>query len=244
MQITTHLTSSEHGFDDFDVLGMPQVHRVCVGHGIKNGDIFNVYCDDGSKLGASWRGSLERSLLSFSIAHAGYRGLVEAIPTSGEDGRHDWAIGKGCEDGFPVFVDDRQLSYRPTPRAARALALDVIARCRADGDYRLNDRPAGWSPPPLPEGNDRTPDEVRAERHVGISVGDFVTAKGWDGEWIVESILLSEAGQARDNPFQLCSVDSDDSEGSPTTYGTVPNGDGHVRIWAAAHEISRCPQGK
>lgn len=87
MPITTRLLSSEHGFDDFDVLGLPKVHRVCVGHGIKKGDIFNVYCDDGCKLGATWHGSLERSLLSFSIAHAGYRGLVEAIPTSGEDGR-------------------------------------------------------------------------------------------------------------------------------------------------------------
>lgn len=238
MPITTRLLSSEHGFDDFDVLGLPKVHRVCVGHGIKKGDIFNVYCDDGCKLGATWHGLLERSLLSFSIAHAGYRGLVEAIPTSGEDGRHDWAIGKGCEDGFPVFVDDRQLSYRPTPRAARALALEVIARCRADGDYRLNDKPAGFSPPPLAEGTDQTPDEVRAERHAGISVGDFVKAKGWDGEWIVESILLSEAGTVRDCPFQLCSADKDESEGTPTSYGTVSGSDGHVRIWAAAVSLT------
>lgn len=244
MQITTRLISSEHGFDDFDVLGLAKVHRVCIGHGIKNGDIFNVYCDDGCKLGATWRGTLERSLLSFSIAHVGYRGLVEAIPTSGEDGRHDWCIGKGCESGFLAFVDDRPLSYRPTPRAARALALEVIARCRADGDYRLNDKPTGFSPPPLDVGNDQTPDDVRAERHAGISVGDFVKAKGWDGEWIVESILLSEAGQARDKPFQLCSAGKDHSEGTPTSYGSLPGSDGHVRIWAAAPDLSRHPHGK
>ena len=244
MPITTRLLSSEHGFDDFDVLGLPKVHRVCVGHGIKMGDILNVYCDDGSKLGATWRGTLERSLLSFAIAHAGYRGLVEAIPTSGEDGRHDWAIGKGCEDGFPVFVDDRPLSYRSTPRAARALALEIIARCRADGDYRLNDRPAGFSPPPLAEGSELVSDEVRVERHEGLSVGEFVKAKGWDGEWIIESILLSEAGVVRDTPFLLCSAERDESEGIPTCYGAVPGGDGLVRVWASAADLSLSKPGR
>lgn len=244
MPITTHLLSPEHGFDDFDVLGLPKVHRVCVGHGIKKGDIFNVYCDDGSKLGATWRGTLERSLLSFAIAHAGYRGLVEAIPTSGEDGRHDWCIGKGCESGFLAFVDDRPLSYRATPRAARTLALEVIARCRADGDYRLNDRPAGFSPPPLAEGSELVPDEVRVESHEGLSVGEFVNAKNWDGEWIIEGILLSEAGMDRDTPFLLCSADKDKSDGTPTCYGTVPGGDGHVRVWAAAADLSLSKPGR
>ncbi|TXT25427.1 MAG: Uncharacterized protein FD131_4628 [Rhodocyclaceae bacterium] len=239
MPITTRLLSSEHGFDDFDVLGLDKVHRVCVGHGIKKGDIFNVYCDDSSKLGATWRGTLASSLLSFSIAHAGYRGLVETIPTSGEDGRHDWAIGNGCEDGFPVFVDDRQLSYRPTPRAAQAYALEIIARCRADGDYRINDKPSGFLPPPLPEGKNLQPEDVRPDRHEGNSVGDFVEAKGWAGEWIIESILLSEAGLVRDAPFQLCSAEQCESEGFPTRYGTMSDGDGHVRIWAMAADLSR-----
>lgn len=238
MSITTRLISPEHGFDDFDVLGLARVHRVCVGHGIKQGDIFNVYCDDGSKLGATWRGSLERSLLSFAISHAGYRGMVEAIPTSGEDGRHDWCIGTGCESGFLAFVDDRPLGYRATPRAARDLALQVIARCRADGDYRLNDRPAGFSPPPLAPAGELVPDDVRVERHEGRSVGEFVKAKGWDGEWIIESILLSEAGNVRDEPFQLCSAERDASEGFPIAYGTVSNGDGHVRVWATAADLS------
>lgn len=65
---------------------------------------------------------------------------------SGSVRQHDWAIGEECEDGFSVFVDDRQLSYRPTPSAAKAYALDIIARLEADGDYRLNDKPAGFLP--------------------------------------------------------------------------------------------------
>lgn len=65
---------------------------------------------------------------------------------------HDWVIGEECEDGFSVFVDDRQLSYRPTPSAAKAYALDIIARLEADGDYRLNDKPAGFLPPALKKG--------------------------------------------------------------------------------------------
>ena len=51
MSIRTRLISSEHGFDDYDVAGLPKVHRVCIGHGIKKDDIFNVFCDDGVKLG-------------------------------------------------------------------------------------------------------------------------------------------------------------------------------------------------
>jgi hypothetical protein len=238
MPITTRLLSSEHGFDDFDVLGLPKVHRVCVGHGITKGGIFNVYCDDGIKLGGTWHGSLDRSLASFSITHAAYRELLESTPTSGEDGRHDWAIGKGCEDGFPVFVDDRQLSYRPTLRAARGYAVEIIARLHADGDYRLSDKPSGFLPPPLVEGSSPVSDEVRVERHNRFSVGDFVKAKGWDGEWIVESILLSEAGLIREAPFYLCSTDQDNSDGTPTRYGTVPSGDGHVRVWSAAADLS------
>jgi hypothetical protein len=49
--IEANLVSSEHGFDDFEVCNLPHVHRACVGQGIKNGDIFNVYCGDSTKLG-------------------------------------------------------------------------------------------------------------------------------------------------------------------------------------------------
>lgn len=68
----------------------------------------------------------------------------------GSVGRHDWAVGQKREDGFPTFVDDRQLSYRKTPLAAKEYALEIIARLQADGDYRLNDKPAGFLPPVLP----------------------------------------------------------------------------------------------
>lgn len=69
---------------------------------------------------------------------------------NGAVGEHDWAIGIKCEDGYAVFVDDRQLSYRPTQPAAKAYALEIIARLQADGDYRLNDKPQGFLPPGLP----------------------------------------------------------------------------------------------
>lgn len=67
----------------------------------------------------------------------------------GSAGKHDWAIGIKCEDGYPVFVDDRQLSYRPTQQTAKQYALTVIERIRADGDYRLDDKPHGFLPPEL-----------------------------------------------------------------------------------------------
>lgn len=68
---------------------------------------------------------------------------------SGSIGKHDWAIGLPSEDGHAVFVDDRQLSYRLSPEAAVTLACDIIRRIIADGDYRLNDRPAGFIPPKI-----------------------------------------------------------------------------------------------
>lgn len=83
----------------------------------------------------------------FSLA--GYR-----RSRSGHIGIHDWALGDSCEDGIPVFVDDRQLAYRGTLEAARDYAFNVIARLQADGNYRLCDKPAGFLPPPLPAGQD------------------------------------------------------------------------------------------
>lgn len=68
--------SLKHGFNDFDVFNLPNVHRVCIGHGIKKGDIFNVYCSDGVKLGASWCGEIKQSLANFAATHAQYRTKV------------------------------------------------------------------------------------------------------------------------------------------------------------------------
>lgn len=66
----------------------------------------------------------------------------------GSIGKHDWCLGGQCEDGFPVFVDDRQLACRSSIKQGREYALNVIERLVADGDYRLNDKPAGFLPLP------------------------------------------------------------------------------------------------
>lgn len=76
MAVTTHLVASEHGFDDFAVAGLAKVHRATVGHGIKNGDVFNVYCDGSVKRGGIWKGTLERSLAHFRAANPHYRELA------------------------------------------------------------------------------------------------------------------------------------------------------------------------
>lgn len=67
----------------------------------------------------------------------------------GSIGKHDWCLGAKTEDGYLVFVDDRPLSYKPTANEAKTYALEIIDRLIADGDYRLNDRPAGFLPPAL-----------------------------------------------------------------------------------------------
>lgn len=68
-----------------------------------------------------------------------------------EIGKHDWCVSERTADGYLVYVDDRPVSYRHSLDAARRLALDVIDRCFADGDYRLNDKPAGFMPPAIPD---------------------------------------------------------------------------------------------
>ncbi|MGE8063811.1 hypothetical protein [Pseudomonas sp. NPDC089569] len=58
------LVTSENGFRDYDIKGHPVVHRITVGHGIRKGDNFNVYCTGGRKVGGVWQGGLEKSLIT------------------------------------------------------------------------------------------------------------------------------------------------------------------------------------
>lgn len=92
--------------------------------------------------------------------------------TRGSIGKHDWCIGKWTEDGFAVFVDDRQLSYRKSHDEAVAYAKDIIARLIADGDYRLNDKPSGFLPPAIKP----TEQMFVTDR---IQVGTEVGARRW-----------------------------------------------------------------
>lgn len=70
------------------------------------------------------------------------------IELGGEVGRHDWSVADCGEEGFAVFVDDRQIGAPKPYVSAVAYAKDVISRLIEDGDYRLNDKPAGFLPPP------------------------------------------------------------------------------------------------
>ena len=58
------LVSSANGFRDYDITGHPVVHRITVGHGIRKGENYNVYCNDGRKIGGVWQGGLEKSLIT------------------------------------------------------------------------------------------------------------------------------------------------------------------------------------
>ncbi|MHC5194773.1 hypothetical protein ACYSUW_13560 [Pseudomonas frederiksbergensis] len=58
------LVTSENGFRDYDIKGHPVVHRITVGHGIRKGDAFNVYCTESRKVGGVWQGGLEKSLVT------------------------------------------------------------------------------------------------------------------------------------------------------------------------------------
>jgi hypothetical protein len=56
------LMSTEHGFDDYEIKAHPHVHRITVGHGVKKGDVVNIYDHDCSKRGGRWLGDLQETL--------------------------------------------------------------------------------------------------------------------------------------------------------------------------------------
>lgn len=99
---------------------------------------------------------------------------------SGTIGKHSWCVREAGEDGFSVFVDDRQLSYRATLLKAQAYAKQIIKRIQDNGDYYLYDKPAGF----VPEA--KAPTTLRVERfnvrivRKGDAFGDDCLAREMD----------------------------------------------------------------
>lgn len=54
MNIT--LVSTSNGFNDFDIAEYRGVKRATVSPNIKKGELFNVYLEEGAKIGAIWLG--------------------------------------------------------------------------------------------------------------------------------------------------------------------------------------------
>jgi hypothetical protein len=96
--IEVSIVSSEHGFNDFEVRNLPRVHRVSVGHGIKTGDIFNVFCHDGVKLGGVWCGEVVKSLTNFAETHTAYLERFVNATTITEDEARNEKVCRGCGD--------------------------------------------------------------------------------------------------------------------------------------------------
>lgn len=90
--ITVELISAEHGFDDFDVAGHGEVHRICIGHGIQTGELFNAYGPGSTKRGVTWKGSVERSLGSFFGVEAKAIHVLPAAPELAVEPRPDDAV--------------------------------------------------------------------------------------------------------------------------------------------------------
>jgi len=54
--MNTTLVSTSNGFHDFDITGYGGVKRATVSPSIKKGELFNVYLEEGAKIGAIWLG--------------------------------------------------------------------------------------------------------------------------------------------------------------------------------------------
>ena len=59
--IKVQLVANDKGYDDYDVTGSDRATRVCIVHGIRKGELFNVY-NQGSKTGGIWKGNLVLTL--------------------------------------------------------------------------------------------------------------------------------------------------------------------------------------
>ncbi|MBQ68979.1 hypothetical protein CL689_02835 [Candidatus Saccharibacteria bacterium] len=55
--MNTTLVSTSNGFHDFDITQYGGVKRATVSPNIKKGEPFNVYLEEGAKIGAIWMGS-------------------------------------------------------------------------------------------------------------------------------------------------------------------------------------------
>lgn len=93
--IKLQLISAEHGFDDYDVTGHEDIHRVCVGQALKQGDIFNVYGPESTKRGATWQGSVEKSLSSFLLVNVDAISVSRELKCSHEAFKGDALNGEG-----------------------------------------------------------------------------------------------------------------------------------------------------
>lgn len=112
------------------------------------------------------------------------------LPCLGEVGKHDWAINAPCEDGYLAFVDDRPLSYRKTKRHAIALALEVIERLVADGDYRLGDKPQGFCPAATTQEESRLVPKLGDQERIVVKGIAYEWSEPTSGYWTIKGAPL------------------------------------------------------
>jgi hypothetical protein len=93
------LVSSAHGFDDYYVEGIPTVRRVTIGHGIRKGQGFNVYCDDSRKIGGIWKGTLGASLKHLAARLATEAAQARNAPQSVQYVIHSLSERQADQDG-------------------------------------------------------------------------------------------------------------------------------------------------
>lgn len=106
--IKLQITSSENGFDDFDVIDHPEIRRVKLGHNLERGDVFSVYGPESTKRGATWRGNIEASLASFLLISADQIQVSREMKFSHEAFEGDALNGDGQawgvkENGLVVY---------------------------------------------------------------------------------------------------------------------------------------------
>jgi hypothetical protein len=107
-----HLFTDANGYQDFDIVGHPVAKRAAVSDNINRGDIFNVYCHDGRKVGVTWRGSLEASISASKHLAVAEMRTAEEVRIAEAEAEFRSAIGPTSSrfvdrHGRPIDAGDR-----------------------------------------------------------------------------------------------------------------------------------------
>jgi hypothetical protein len=110
ISITSVLTCNKRGYNDYDILNHPLIHRAKVVPGLKKGEVFNVYYGESSKMGVAWKGELLLSLIESGICEKKY--FIKTHLKKDSSPQWDGVIGEAAQ--IVKIKELEEEEYHPT----------------------------------------------------------------------------------------------------------------------------------